>query len=40
MNKSATVVLLASLLVCLAVPSPAQEKAQEKKIKSGLTPED
>ncbi len=40
MKKSVTAVLMASLFVCLAVMAPAQEKAQEKKVKTGLWPED
>jgi dienelactone hydrolase len=40
MKKSVTVTLMICLALCLAVTSPAQEKAPEKKLKTGLTPED
>jgi uncharacterized protein len=40
MKKSLTATLILSLLICLPLPTPAQEKTPEKKIKTGLWPED
>jgi uncharacterized protein len=40
MKKSLTTILLIFLLMCLPLMTAAQEKAPEKKIKTGLTPED
>jgi dienelactone hydrolase len=40
MNKLITTIFTVSFLVCLTISSIAQEKAGEKKIKTGLTPED